>query len=98
MTKRLIAVLVLVCLICSLMAGCGKKKQQEELPLEEIYRIVLIDLGEGAANAGTPHIHESTYKNKDCYAFYLTVGDEDIVYMVSKSGEILSKEHGSHSH
>lgn len=96
MIKRLTAAVLLVCLLCSLMTGCGKKK--EELPLEELYRIVLIDLGEGAALAGTPHIHEAKYKNEDCYAFYITVGDEDLAYMVSKTGEILAKEHGSHSH
>lgn len=94
MAKRLILTFVAVCLICCTLVACG----EPAITAQEAYQVVLNDLGDSAANAQSPHVHEGEYNGKDCYTIYITVGEENLVYSVSFSGEILNKAHGSSGH
>ena len=94
MAKKLIAALLLVCMLCSVLTGCGKK-----ITADQAYQIVLEDLGAAANLADAPHIHEGTYNDKPCFNIYITVDGMSLQYIVSESGKILSKGAGaSHSH
>ena len=64
----------------------------------EAYDIVLADLGESAALAESPHIHNATYDNKPCFNIYVTVNGVSLNYVISQTGEILYKGAGEHSH
>lgn len=92
--KKWIALLLLACLLCGMLAGCGKK-----VTAEEAYQIVLDDLGETLAEtAEDPHIHESTYEGKPCFNIFVTVNGLSMQYIVSENGKILHKGAGEHSH
>ena len=94
MKKRIVATLLLVAMLVSLLAACGK-----EITAEEAYQVVLDDLGETlAATAETPHIHEATYDGKPCFNIFVTVNGMSMQYIVSQSGKILHKGPGEHSH
>lgn len=97
MTKRLFALLALVCVVFCLLAGCGEKKETV-ITQDEAFAIVLADLGIDAEDAGSPHFHIGTHDGLVCYNFYLTVDGESLSYTISTSGEILEKGHGTHSH
>lgn len=92
--KKWIALLLLGCLLCSMLAGCGKK-----ITSEEAYQIVLKDLGEAlAATAEAPHIHTATYEDKPCFNIFVTVNGMSLQYIISETGKILHKGPGEHSH
>ena len=92
--KKWIALAVLACLLCSMLAGCGKK-----ITAEEAYQIVLDDLGETlAATAESPHIHTDTFEDKPCFNIFVTVNGMSMQYMISETGKILHKGAGEHSH
>lgn len=92
--KKVIALLLTACLLCGMLAACGK-----EITAEEAYQVVLDDLGETlAATAETPHIHEATYEGKPCFNIFVTVNGMSMQYIVSQSGKILHKGPGEHSH
>ena len=94
MLKKVTAICLVVCLFGLILCACGK----EPISSEEAYQVVLADLGEKAALAKEPHIHESTHKNKPCYNIFVTVGEESLVYIVSQTGEIIYQGIGGHSH
>ncbi len=94
MIKRLLAALVAALLICCTLTACG----EEKITPQQAYEAVLTDLGDAATSAQSPHVHEGEYNGKNCYTIYVTVGEENLVYSVSFSGEILNKAHGSHAH
>lgn len=92
--KKWISFLLVACLLCGLLAGCGK-----EITAEEAYQIVLDELGETlAATAEAPHIHEATYEGKPCYNIFITVNGVSMQYIVSMNGKILHQGAGEHSH
>ncbi len=91
--KKWIAFLLLACIACSLLAGCGAK-----ITAEEAYQIVLNDLGDLAEQAENPHIHTATYQNKPCFNIFVTVNGMSLNYVISETGSILHKGPGEHSH
>ena len=92
--KRWIALLLMACLLCSMLAGCGKK-----VTADEAYQIVLDDLGETlAATAASPHIHNSTFEGNPCFNIFVTVNGVSLNYVISETGKILHKGPGEHSH
>jgi hypothetical protein len=95
MTKRLFALLAVVCILCSMLCACQPKK---EITSEEAVQIVMNDLGDKAENAGEPHVHNGTFENVACYDIYVTVDGLPFVYVISTEGEILHKGFGNHSH
>ena len=93
MAKKLIALLLLVCLLCSLLAGCKSK-----ITSEEALQIVMDDLGDAASLASSTHIHTGTHDGKPCFNIYVTVDGLPMAYVISDTGKILSKGAGDHSH
>lgn len=93
MSKRIIAILLLICLVGSVLSAC-----KEKIDEQQAYQIVLEDLGALAAQAGTPHIHAGTYNEKPCYNIFITVGGHSLAYVISETGEILHKGPGEHNH
>ena len=93
MIKRLLAVLVLACVVCGVMCACEKK-----ISADEAVAIVLEDLGIEADEAESPHVHTGEYRGQSCYNIYITVGHNSYVYYVSVNGAILYSGIGSHSH
>lgn len=91
--KKWIAILLLIGILCGLLAGCGKK-----ITAEEAWQIAAADLGITAEQAGTPHVHEITYKNKPAYEISITADGTSWLYAVSQTGKILHKSIGVHSH
>lgn len=94
MAKKLIAMLLLICLVSSMFVAC----KAERITQQEAYQIVLEDLGILAENADTPHIHAGTYDGKNCYNIYITVEGYSLIYVISDTGKILTKGPGEHSH
>ena len=93
MAKKIIAMLLLACLLCSMLAGCKSK-----ITAEEALQIVMDDLGDAAALASSTHVHNGTHDGKPCFNIYVTVDGLPMAYIVSETGKILSKGPGSHSH
>lgn len=94
MAKKLIAMLLLICLVSSMFVACKAKP----ITQQEAYQIVLEDLGILAETADAPHIHTGTYDGKDCYNIYITVEGYSLHYAVSDTGKILFKGPSEHSH
>lgn len=93
MIKRILAVAVVLCLVCSVFAACGKV-----ITTDEAVQVVLDDLGIEKENAGAPHVHEGKFNGVQCYDIYITVEGVQYKYVLSLAGRILSKGTGSHSH
>lgn len=94
MTKRIIVIAVLACLVLTLLAACGNGN----ITAEKAQKIVLKDLGV-SANQAELHVHTGEFEGKPCYSIYATVDGHTWEYLVDyNSGEILSKTESSHSH
>ena len=93
--KKWIVLLLTVCLLCSVLAGCGKK-----ITAEEAYKIVQKDLAKTTSAAiESLDIHEGTYEGKACYNIFVTVNGVHLNYAVSQTGQILYSGVGeAHSH
>lgn len=95
MTKRMIAILLVVCMAAALLAACGNKAVDSE----SAKQIALKDMGITEDQA---EVHVHIAENEDgiaCYSVYVTYNGEQTEYMIhGKTGEILSKGAGSHSH
>ena len=94
MFKKMTALVLVICLLLPVLCACSKKT----VSADEAWQVVLEDLGEKAEKAAEPHIHESTYKNKPSYNIFVTVGKENLVYIVSQNGEIIHRGVGAHNH
>ena len=97
MNKRIIAMLLMLCMVLCIFTACGSK-EETTITVDDAWQIVLTDLGDDAVNATAPHVHDGTYDNQECYNIFFNVGDESLTYVVSTTGEILYKGEGEHSH
>ena len=93
--KKWIAIALLACILCSLLAGCGKK---EPITADQAYQVVLDHLGALADTAAEAHIHQGTYDDKPCFNIYVTVNGLPMQYIVSETGKLLYEGPGEHSH
>lgn len=95
MTKRIIAILLVACMAVALLAACGNKAVSSE----EAKRIALKDMGVTEEQA---EVHVHITENEDgiaCYSIYITYNGQQTEYLIhGKTGEILHKGAGSHSH
>ena len=94
MKKRLISLVLALLLLCSLLCACGKA----DITANDAVTIVMEQLGDDAANVGTPHVHTGKFGNEDCYNVYITLDGQDWVYVVSMDGQILGSAPSGHSH
>ena len=70
MTKRILAIIVLVCMGILMISACESK---EKITAGEAVAIVQNDLGIDNAAMGEPHIHTGTYKNTACFNIYVNI-------------------------
>ena len=93
--KRLISLVLTVCMVCCLFGACAAKP---DITSQEAYQVVLDMLGDKAETAKNPHIHSGEYRSIPCYNIYVTVDGVSMVYIVSKTGDILHSAQESHRH
>ena len=95
MNKRIVSVLFAAILVLGLLAGCSKS---DTISAEQAQKVVLEDLGVTADQVQL-HLHVGEFEGKPCYSVYVTIGGENLQYLVdSHTGEILDISHSSHSH
>jgi uncharacterized membrane protein YkoI len=95
MTKRIIAVLLVVCMAAVLMAACGSKV----VDIEEAKKIALKDMGITEQQATAVDAHITEHEGIASYSIYITYNGAQTEYIIhGKTGEILHKGPGSHSH
>jgi predicted small lipoprotein YifL len=97
MTKRIVSLLMIAVLVVGLLAACGN---DGPLTSDDAAQVVLEDLGLKEKEVDSLDVHlSSTADGNACYAVYVTVDGEHLVYMIDGvSGEILSKEEADHGH
>ena len=95
MCKRLISLLLAICLFACLLTACSSKP---EITSAQAYQLVLDQLGDKSAGATDPHIHSGEYYGAACYNIYVTVDGQQMQYIVSKYGDILHSGAAAHSH
>ncbi len=93
MLKKILVLVLLVCLLGTLLCACSKKISEQEA-----YQILLTELGVEASEITEHHIHEGTLGNEDCYTIVITLDGKQWTCYVSTSGEYLGKMEGGHSH
>lgn len=93
MTKRLTAILVLLCMVLALFAACDSKKA---ITAEEAQQIVLDHAGVTESQASDVHTHITTNaEGIACYSIHITINGTSYEYLVhGKTGEILSYGEG----
>ena len=93
--KRFLSLILTVCMVCCLFGACAAKP---DLTSQEAYQVVLDSLGDKADTAKDPHIHSGEYRGIPCYNIYVTVDGVSMLYVLSKTGDILHSAQASHSH
>jgi len=95
MAKKLIAALLLVCVLCSVLTACKKEK----ITGEQALQVVLKDMKLNENQVSNVHIHEGTYEDKPCFNIYVDANGVSLLYVVSDVGKILTKgPSAGHSH
>ena len=93
MKKRIIAVLMLVCMALGMMTACS-----QEMTPEKAQKIVLQHLGVKESDVEM-HVHVGDHDGIPCYSIYVTMDGETKEYLVdSTTGEILEIRDSSHAH
>ena len=100
--KKLVVLLLVACLLCTVLAACGKK---EIITADEAYQIALDKLEkdykitEELAATATRHIHETTVQGLPCFNIYITVGEASFQCVVTNTGDVLHCAPGeAHTH
>lgn len=94
MAKRIIAILLLSCMALGMLAACSSGT----VDTEKAKQIALKDMGIKESEAEV-HVHIGEHDGVAGYNVYVTYNGEQTAYFIDgKSGEILSKGEGSHSH
>ncbi len=94
MIKRLISVLLVLVVLCSMLVACGESKQITAIKAQ---RIALKDMG-AVADLSQVHTHEAETENGIYYNVYITYGNQSMTYVIDNVGNIVSKTEGAHSH
>jgi predicted small secreted protein len=96
MTKRIIAILLLTCMALVLLAACDTTGAIDDKKATEI---ALKDMGITEDQAEEIHAHVGDRDGVAGYNVYITYHGEQTAYFIhGKTGEILHKGPGGHSH
>ena len=91
MTKRIIALVLLVVLALTLFAACDEKKPLM-LTAEDAQKVALKDLGISAKKASDVHTHTHMEGNIPCYNIHITYNGVEYEYLINaKTGDIIKK-------
>lgn len=94
MIKKIIAILLIVVISCSLFVACGETRQ---ISASRAQRIALEDMGIKTSQASV-HIHPDHREEGTYFNVYITYNGANTTYVVSNTGEIVHKGAGGHSH
>ena len=94
MIKRLIAILLILCVVCGTFVACAGNKQ---ITAQKAQKIALKDMG-AVPSLSQVHTHESETENGIYYSVSITYGNQSMTYVISNTGEIVSKTEGAHTH
>ena len=95
MTKRVIAMVLVVCMAMALLAACSSN---DVVDIEKAKQIALADMGIKESDAEV-HAHITEYEGIAGYSVYINYQGAQTEYIIhGKTGEILHKGAGSHSH
>lgn len=93
MKKRMIAVVLLVALFVSVMAGCGNKA--EVVSQEKAQQIAMAEVGVTQDQVTDAHIHVTTESGIPCYSVHLTTNAGEFSVLIhAGTGEVLDTESG----
>ena len=96
MTKRIIAILLMTCMALALLAACDTTGAIDDQKATEI---ALKDMGIKESQAEEIHAHVGEREGVAGFNVYITYNGEQTAYFIhGKTGEILYKGAGSHSH
>ena len=96
MTKRVIAILLLTCMALALLAACDTTGAIDD---KKATQIALKDMGITEAQASEIHAHVGEQDGVAGFNVYITYNGEQMAYFIhGKTGEILHKGTGTHSH
>ena len=94
MAKRIIAILLLGCMALGMLAACSS----DVVDVDKAKQIALEDMGIKEDQAEV-HVHIGEQEGIAGFNVYITHDGEQTAYFIhGKTGEILSKGEGSHSH
>lgn len=95
MTKRIIALVLVACMALALLAACSSGA----IDTEKAKQIALKDMGITESQASEVHVHITEHEGVAGYSIYINYNGEQTEYIIhGKTGEILHKGAGSHSH
>jgi uncharacterized membrane protein YkoI len=98
MIKRVTAILLLVCMVLALLAGCHSDKA---ITREDAEKIALNHMGLEPTQVDDVDIHVTTHDGEACYSVYVLVGSETTEIVIhGKTGDVLHAGEvvGGHSH
>lgn len=98
MIKRATAILLLLCVVLALLAGCNSNKS---LTREDAEKIALEHMGLVPTQVDDVDIHVTTHDGEACYSVYVLVGSETTEIVIhGKTGEVLHSGEavGGHDH
>lgn len=95
MTKRITAILALVCVLFILLAACDSSKA---ITAEEAQKIVLEHAGVTEDQVSDVHTHVATNdEGVACYSIHVTINGTSYEYLIHGiTGEVLSYGEGGH--
>lgn len=96
MAKRIIAMLLLTCMALALLAACDTTGAITD---QKAKQIALKDMGIAEDQASEIHCHVGEQEGVAGFNVYITYNGEQTAYFIhGKTGEILHKGAGGHSH
>ena len=94
MIKKIVSIVLVLVLVCSLLVACGENKQITAIKAQ---KIALKDMG-AVASLSQVHTHESETENGIYYSVSITYGNQSMTYVIDNAGNIVSKTEGAHTH
>lgn len=96
MIKRILALLLVACLGMGILAACNTA---DVIDANKATQIALDDMGIKESEAEEIHVHITEYEGLASFSVYISYNGSQIEYIINgKTGEILHKGAGSHSH
>lgn len=90
MTKRILALMLTLFIMCGVLAACGSEK----ITVEKAQQIALEDMGV-SANEATVHAHTA---QDGSFTVFVTHNGENMTYVIGTDGQIVTKAEGGHTH
>ena len=90
----MLGVLLILVVMCGSLIACGDTKQ---ITAQKAQKIALKDMG-AVPSLSQVHTHESETENGTYFSVSITYGNQSMTYVISNTGDIVSKTEGAHTH